>query len=132
MKRFNDTVGHIASDAYIVNSANLLKTIQRKDDWVCRVGGDEFVLVCPCTKSDKVNSVVDRITLACKDKKIDVIDRDNRYIKIPMSMSVGVATSAEVEPKMVYGLADERMYVNKRRYYKEKGLQESQTTSNFH
>ena len=132
LKRVNDTVGHIAGDAFVVSAAKLLKTIRRKEDWVCRVGGDEFVVICPCTKSDEVNSIVGRITLACKDKEIKVVDRNNRPIKIPISMSIGVATSAEVAPKMVYGLADERMYVHKRRYYKEKGLQELQATPNFH
>ena len=132
LKKVNDTVGHIAGDAFVVSAAKLLKTIQRKEDWVCRVGGDEFVIICPCTKLDEVNVLVDRITSASKDLEIDVLDRNSRPIKIPMSMSIGVATSAEVDPGTVYGLADERMYVNKRRYYKEKGLQETKETSSSH
>ncbi len=46
-KHYNDTWGHDAGDEIIREVVKLLRTIIRKGDHVCRIGGDEFaVLFC--------------------------------------------------------------------------------------
>lgn len=44
-KAVNDTMGHAAGDHVLTHVAQVLKDETRKADMVCRVGGDEFVLV---------------------------------------------------------------------------------------
>jgi diguanylate cyclase (GGDEF)-like protein len=46
-KRFNDTHGHAAGDAVLVQVGNLLRTHIRSSDVTCRYGGEEFILVLP-------------------------------------------------------------------------------------
>jgi diguanylate cyclase (GGDEF)-like protein len=46
-KQYNDKWGHDAGDEIIREVVRLLRTIIRKGDHVCRIGGDEFaVLFC--------------------------------------------------------------------------------------
>ncbi|HWF40911.1 MAG TPA: diguanylate cyclase, partial [Acidothermaceae bacterium] len=44
-KRVNDTGGHSAGDAVLLETARRLRSVLRPDDTVARVGGDEFVML---------------------------------------------------------------------------------------
>lgn len=43
-KQINDTLGHAAGDAMLIHTAAILKESSRQDDFIARIGGDEFVL----------------------------------------------------------------------------------------
>lgn len=125
LKPINDNIGHVAGDEMIVQGANILQQSCRKEDWACRVGGDEFVVLCPGTKSDQAKVICDRIMAATKEKVIEVRDKMDQPVSIPIRMSVGFASSAEVRSSGVYALADERMYIEKKRFYAEKEKQDN-------
>jgi diguanylate cyclase (GGDEF)-like protein len=44
-KRFNDEHGHAAGDEILKSTVALLRSVIREGDRVCRIGGDEFVVV---------------------------------------------------------------------------------------
>lgn len=48
-KEVNDTYGHDAGDVVLKRLARELRQSVRTDDVVCRMGGDEFLIICPCT-----------------------------------------------------------------------------------
>ena len=52
-KQINDTLGHAAGDAMLVHAARVLKANLRSSDFVARVGGDEFVVLCKIDEADK-------------------------------------------------------------------------------
>ena len=48
-KEVNDTYGHDAGDDVLRELASTLQHAVRNDDIVCRLGGDEFLILCPNT-----------------------------------------------------------------------------------
>jgi diguanylate cyclase (GGDEF)-like protein/PAS domain S-box-containing protein len=51
-KAVNDTHGHAAGDELLVAIGSRLRSAVRSGDLVCRVGGDEFVVLCPEVETD--------------------------------------------------------------------------------
>ncbi|HEY8905360.1 MAG TPA: GGDEF domain-containing protein [Rhodoferax sp.] len=51
-KRINDSYGHDAGDVVLRELARCLQNAVRNDDMVCRLGGDEFLIICANTPLD--------------------------------------------------------------------------------
>jgi diguanylate cyclase (GGDEF)-like protein len=45
-KEINDTLGHAAGDQVLIHVAELLRREVRPEDFVARIGGDEFIILC--------------------------------------------------------------------------------------
>lgn len=46
-KQVNDTYGHRVGDAVLIEVASRIQKVLRRDDTVCRQGGDEFIVLLP-------------------------------------------------------------------------------------
>jgi len=93
-KAINDTWGHEAGDEVLMAVASRLRESVRHGDLVCRVGGDEFVVLCPAVEDAALAQ-----TLA---------ERIAEQVQIPVALSRGPETSvsASIGLVLVHGLAD--------------------------
>jgi len=107
-KKINDTFGHQAGDRVLKELGTVLKENLRKDDFVGRYGGEEFMIVLP--KTDKGTAAL----VAEKLRRI-VESRTFNFPGKRVTVSFGVADCREGETvKEVVELADERLYKAKR------------------
>ena len=109
-KSVNDQFGHAAGDRLLTETADRLRRAARKGDTVGRVGGDEFIVICPCVQSPaqaiKVAERVAAATTATVDVGTAVVE---------LRTSVGVAWTAEaLDADAFIARADSAMYESKR------------------
>ena len=62
LKYVNDNFGHSEGDKAIRKAVKLIRKVLRESDVMCRLGGDEILLVLPNTSLEEGARVIDRIT----------------------------------------------------------------------
>lgn len=65
-KRVNDTFGHAAGDTVLVELATRLRGAVRSGDVVGRIGGDEFVAICPGADAEAAEAIAQRLLSVCR------------------------------------------------------------------
>jgi diguanylate cyclase (GGDEF)-like protein/PAS domain S-box-containing protein len=85
-KTVNDRWGHRVGDLVLTELADRLRGSVRSDDVVGRIGGDEFVVICPDADRESASAIAERVLAAAREPMI--VDGSS----IVVSMSAGVAT----------------------------------------
>jgi diguanylate cyclase (GGDEF)-like protein/PAS domain S-box-containing protein len=111
-KSFNDTYGHEAGDVVLRElGASLAKGI-RAEDFVCRFGGEEFVVILPTAdlaasraRAERLRSRAKELTVLYQGKSMGIL-----------TISVGVAAFPEhgASPQELMAAADAALYEAKR------------------
>lgn len=60
-KRINDMYGHSAGDQALIDTSEILKKTFRKNDFIARFGGDEFVVVIAVSDKADLQKAIDRL-----------------------------------------------------------------------
>lgn len=107
-KSVNDTYGHLAGDELILIFADIIKNCVREQDFVCRVGGDEFAIFFPYLDKEKViRKRADEI-MSCFAKERERLGYSN------CSVSIGIMTkyakSNNMDYDKLYKCADNALY----------------------
>ena len=84
-KTVNDTYGHLAGDEVLSSVSQALQEAMRATDLIGRYGGEEFIVICPCTDSDTSRQIAERLR-----RSIESLDIVYEGIKISVSASFGV------------------------------------------
>ena len=110
-KGINDAHGHAAGDALLVEVARRLCTAVRSGDIVGRLGGDEFLAICPTGRGgESVEAVARRLVKEC-GRPVVVGN-----VRLTPRISVGITTprSANQTTEELLAEADHAMYEAKR------------------
>ncbi len=111
LKATNDRLGHAAGDALLRRIGEVLNEAVDKPSHAARLGGDEFAVLLPKTDEKDADEVVETI------EKLVALN-NQFYSAMPLSLSIGVATSSPGERlESVAKRADSAMYEAKREYY---------------
>ena len=104
-KEINDHYGHEIGDKVLIKLANTLKKNFRADDYICRIGGDEFVVFMVHVDND-VTGLIERKVVEINRELADTSDG-----LPPLSVSVGVALGQkDLDAKEVFHEADTALY----------------------
>jgi len=106
-KAINDSLGHAVGDVVLKEVARRLVTQLREVDTVCRVGGDEFVVVLPeARRSTDVAGVAGKI-IETLSQPVRAADRE-----LSVTPSIGIAVFPEDgrDAEMLIRNADAAMY----------------------
>ncbi|MCE8015185.1 GGDEF domain-containing protein [Halomonas sp. MCCC 1A17488] len=67
-KHFNDLYGHDAGDAVLTATARLIGEHFREADVVCRLGGEEFVVIMPGATAQQASEAVERLLASMREQ----------------------------------------------------------------
>ncbi|MEI8095777.1 MAG: diguanylate cyclase [Spirochaetales bacterium] len=106
-KAVNDLHGHAVGDALLVQVASRLKGCIRDSDTVARVGGDEFVAVCPeVGTQEALSAVAEKIVQSLQTP----FRLDGLVVTIGVSIGISFYPDNGLDPDNLLTLADRAMY----------------------
>lgn len=111
-KQVNDTYGHKVGDDALKQVANALQLSVRKQDVVCRLGGEEFLVICPDLQAESFYRYAERL----RQNVSDIVINDTVSGKcFKLTVSIGAASKKQsvFNSEMLLQLADKRLYTAK-------------------
>jgi diguanylate cyclase (GGDEF)-like protein len=109
-KRVNDTHGHEGGDRVVREVARRLLNAVRPGDTVGRVGGDEFVIVCPDTTYAVLDDLANRLSVVIAEPIVIA----GKKLRVTASIGIAVANEPGTLPAQLLREADAAMYRAKR------------------
>lgn len=113
-KEINDTYGHSAGDKCLIDSAKILLNSVRPDDFVARIGGDEFGII-----ADTYNQEPEEVVKIIKERILKNFQNYNETAKHPILTSIGYGISKETphDVNKTFDCADKNMYQMKKEHH---------------
>jgi two-component system, cell cycle response regulator len=114
-KKVNDRFGHLFGDHVLKVTAQVVCHIVRKNDVVCRYGGEEFVVVLPETDLHLAVSLAERVRRALEQTQFPVTVSRKKHVHV-QTMSLGVAQMSPGKDTLesLLKAADSKLYKAKR------------------
>lgn len=108
-KQANDVFGHSFGDTMIVENARRLKQFFRKDDIICRIGGDEFMILC---KNIREKDLIRKLTKVINAMTI-IHEKEGQSIRFSSSAGYVMIPEQGTEFDDLYGKTDVALFAAK-------------------
>jgi diguanylate cyclase (GGDEF)-like protein len=110
-KGINDTYGHQAGDAVLIETAQRMQTSLRTYDSIGRCGGEEFLVISPGCGAGDAADQAERLRKNVSNGPVQCV-----HGIIPVTVSIGVVATAGdlVQADELLRVADEALYMAKR------------------
>ncbi|MEO3778541.1 diguanylate cyclase [Micromonospora sp. B11E3] len=112
-KAVNDTWGHAAGDAVLVEFARRVRGEIREVDLAFRQGGEEFVVLLPETDARGATIVAERLGAAVRGAPVALDGPDGVAIAVTVSVGIAVYPDHATTGQQVLDAADEALYAAK-------------------
>lgn len=108
-KAYNDHYGHAAGDEVLRRVGSVLKAeLSRNDDYIFRIGGEEFLLGCRARRVDEAVEIIDRV---CRAIAASGIDHQRNPPSGVVTASIGFVTfRGAAAPDVIFDHADAALY----------------------
>jgi diguanylate cyclase (GGDEF)-like protein len=109
-KKINDTWGHPAGDAVLVELGRILKSTTREQiDTAARIGGEEFAVLLPETGLEQAQRVAQLMSSGVRSQ---IFVYDGKQFSV--TQSVGIAQASDGDGDGAMRVADDNLYIAKR------------------
>lgn len=110
-KKFNDNYGHDVGDLVLRETAKMLQKTTRLGEAVARVGGEEYLVLCPLSTAGMAAKAAERLRTAIAGH---LIQHGTQSLAVTISLGVAERVPAMETPDDLLKAADEALYVAKR------------------
>ena len=110
LKLINDALGHHHGDRLIQEVAGILKSCCREGDLLARIGGDEFIMIMPCTGIREAADLAEGIQKKC-EKQNQNISEAQYYLSLSLGYATTTANGQTIDE--IIKIAENYMYRRK-------------------
>jgi len=108
IKLINDSFGHAAGDDMIKAVAEVLTKGSRKKDVICRLAGDEFIIMSPATDTVEAEKIMNRIKEIAAQRKVGQLD---------ISVSLGYDIKTDSDENIIETIKKAEDYMYRKKLY---------------
>jgi len=111
-KQINDRYGHNIGDIVLTKASQVFQSLIRQEDTLCRIGGEEFAIILPCTSLSKSIVLAERIRIFTEEQVFKLDEAK----KVSITISLGVSSMSPEDKKYedILMRADKALYQAKK------------------
>jgi diguanylate cyclase (GGDEF)-like protein len=113
-KLYNDTHGHLRGDDLLRLFGSVLKQQMRTADFVCRTGGEEFIIILPETDKAEALQIAERLRTTIEKHPFPYKETQPGR-RLTVSLGIASYTKGQMDLHKLMKAADEALYQAKRR-----------------
>jgi diguanylate cyclase (GGDEF)-like protein len=108
-KDINDNHGHPCGDKVLIDISEILKSNLRQADTICRIGGEEFAVMCRRVDMEGAKNTAEKLRALAESTTINCGEHS-----IKVTISIGISTISGKDSKLdqqgMYRQADMAVY----------------------